>query len=147
MYLESYAAALPYLNVSKGGRMGVIEANAIGYAFAGEKCLFCDEKPNSMYAHSKTCPKKFKNQKRMEEIKRGGNRHAFHAVCGNVMILEMKDGLALIENDRARFVVPVLSLHCGGTHDVIAAIEDAKLSQTQVKEIIEYLETQAVGVL
>lgn len=108
-------------------------------------CPYCGLEVENVSTHlSKNRCKNHKNCLKQQELI-SKHKWAIHDLCGIVMILQVHDGLALIENNYYRYLVPVTDLNCCNLADTLKHIETACLSKEQIQLLIGMLNNALIN--
>lgn len=119
----------------------LLVANSIADAFTGRFCPYCGEEPQQLFKHIKECGIVHENVQAGLDIAAKGSKFGQHTICGEVMILAVDRGLALVENDDARYVLPASSIKCHGEgiNDIISIIQHTNFNSEQLDKIRKFL--------
>lgn len=123
----------------------VMEVLTIDDAYCSKgKCPFCGKNTENLEKHLKRCQARklsedAEGRLRADPATGERVRWAVHNDCGRVMILELNKGLALIENNSRRYVVPAMDLTAGGVGIILEQIHKLDLSEDQIKELVGHL--------
>lgn len=74
-----------------------------------------------------------------EKIKASSRKWVLHEDCGRVMLLDVEGGLALIENQARRYVVPCRDITFGKVANVLELIEANDITNVEIRELISHL--------
>lgn len=118
-----------------------LKANCIDDVFAGETCPYCGQNSKKLLEHISKCPETELNRQTADNAE--ASRWAMHEGCGKVMVLDTREGLALIESDYNRYVVPIKTLRCGHLSRIIEQVEDADLTEEESTCLINVLRIRA----
>lgn len=119
----------------------VLDVLTLDEALRREQCPYCGKKieDNGIDKHLIRCKRKKVDLESGERLRAEKTRWAVHNECGRVMVLEIRDGLALIENSSRRYVVPASDLTAGGVGVILELVHRTNLSDDQIKELISHL--------
>lgn len=117
------------------------KSNSIKDALNQEECPYCGMENNGEHINSCEAAKHNKNINQTE------HKWCNHKTLGKSMILDSSDGLALLENDDGRYVVPLSDVNGTNIHELLHYIENQNLSEDEVKMLINALRVMSKDIV
>lgn len=136
--------ACPYCAASEMPKKAVkVQVSSAGGAIGQKPSI--NQSP-WLEVHLKRCRRIKASKVAGELIRINKNRFGLHEECGGCMILDVSEGLCLVENDSGRYVVAANDLTIGQVAQLLQIIDTRALIHDELQELISHLMVKAKAV-